>query len=42
MVLADRPYTLSQIDDEIANGANNPGSFGYKLKIARDEVAALV
>ena len=34
-------YTASQLDDEIAKGANIPGSFGYKLKIAKEEVALL-
>ena len=41
LVFADKTYTLSAIDDEIAKGANVPGSFGYKLKIAKDEVANL-
>jgi len=31
-------YTASALDDEIAKGANVPGSFGYKLKNARDEM----
>jgi len=33
--------SASQLDDEIAKGANIPGSFGYKLKMVRDEVMAL-
>jgi len=34
-------FTASALDDEIAKGANVPGSFGYKLKIAKEEVALL-
>jgi hypothetical protein len=34
-------YTASQLDDEIAKGENIPGSFGYKLKMAKQEVAML-
>ena len=34
-------FFAGQLDDEIAKGANIPGSFGYKLKQARDEVANL-
>lgn len=41
VIFAGKPYSLSQLDDEIARGANIPGSFGYNLKQARDEVALL-
>lgn len=34
-------YTADGLTDEIAKGENIPGSFGYKLKQARDEVALL-
>ena len=36
-----KKYTADGLTDEIAKGENIPGSFGYKLKIAKDEVANL-
>jgi hypothetical protein len=36
-----KTYTAGELDDVIARDGNIPGSFGAKLREARDEVAKL-